>query len=120
VATFATTAQAHHQAASDALAKAAGGITPQVPADLQATVDQGFAGVKDVPGLARFALDLEQKAGATYVDVIPKLSSKPAIDLAGSILPITRQHVAILLFVLGQYPVPDTFATADGSLAPAS
>lgn len=118
VAEFATTAQAHHQAASDALAEAAGGITAEVPADLQATVDEGFAQVKDVPALAAFALDLELKAAATYLDVIPKLESKAAIDLAGSILPITRQHASILHFALGQYPVPDTFATPDDSLAP--
>lgn len=118
VAEFATKVQAHHQAASDSLAQAAGGITPKIPADLQSAVDAGFAKVKDVPGLATFALTFEGQAAATYLEVIPKLSSKAAIDLAGSILPITRQHEAILHFVLGQYPVPDTFATTDASLAP--
>lgn len=51
--------------------------------------------------------------------MLPKLTSKAAIDLVGSILPIERQHAAILHFALGEYPVPDTFATTDDSLAPA-
>jgi hypothetical protein len=33
-----------------------------------------------------------------------------AINFAGSIRIIDRQHVAILNCVLGEYPVPDTFA----------
>lgn len=118
VADFATTAQAHHQAASDALAEAAGGITPEVPADIKATVDEAFGQVTDVAGLAKLALSLELQAAATYLDVLPKLETKPAIDLVGSILPIERQHAAILHFALGEYPVPDTFATTDDSLAP--
>ncbi len=118
VAEFATTAQAHHQAASDALAAAAGGITPEVPADIKATVDAAFAEVTDIAGLARLALTLELQAAATYLEVLPALESKAAIDLVGSILPIERQHAAILHFALGEYPVPDVFATTDDSLAP--
>jgi hypothetical protein len=119
VAEFATTALAHHQAASDALAQAAGGITPTVPADIESTVNAEFAKVKDVTGLAKLALTLENQAAATYLEVIPKLTSTDAIALAGSILPIERQHAAILHYVLGEYPVPDTFATTNDSLAPA-
>lgn len=118
VAEFATTAMAHHQAASDALAKAGGGGTPTVPSDVKATVDEAFGKVTDIPGLAKLALELELIAAATYLDVLPKLTSKGAIDLVGSILPIERQHAAILHFALGEYPVPDTFATTDKSVAP--
>ena len=53
------------------------------------------------------------------MDVIPKLETEAAINLAGSILPIIRQRMAILTFALGEYPIPETFATADGSLVPA-
>ena len=118
VAEFATTALAHHQEASDALAEAAGGITAEVDPDIKATVDDAFAQVKDVAGLAQLALSLELQAAATYLEVLPKLQSKAAIDLVGSIMPIERQHAAILTFALGEYPVPDTFATTDDSLAP--
>lgn len=119
VAEFAKTAQAQHQAYSDALAEAAGGITPEIPADIQAAVDEQFAAVSDVTGLAKFARDFENQAAATYMDVIPKLESEAAIMLTGSILPVTRQREAILNFVLGEYPVPETFFTAENSLAPA-
>jgi hypothetical protein len=118
VAEFATTAQAAHQAYSDALAEAAGGITPEVPADIEEAVNAGFAEVTDVGGLAQFALDFELQAAATYLEVLPVLTDPAAIDLVGSILPVTRQRASVLLFALGQYPVPDTFATTDGSLAP--
>ena len=118
VAEFATVAQAHHQAASDALAEAAGGITAEVDPDIEATVNEAFAEVTDVEGLARLALNLELQAAATYLEVLPALESKAAIDLVGSILPIERQHAAILHFALGEYPVPDVFATTDDSLAP--
>jgi len=33
--------------------------------------------------------------------------------LASQIHPIDMQHVAVLLFVAGVYPVPDTFAQKD-------
>jgi len=118
VAEFATVAQAQHQAASDALAEAAGGITAEVDPAIEATVNEAFAEVTDVAGLARLALTLELQAAATYLEVLPALESKAAIDLVGSILPIARQHAAILHFALGEYPVPDVFATTDDSLAP--
>jgi len=118
VAEFATVAQAHHQAASDALAEAAGGIEAEVDPDIEATVNEAFAEVTDVEGLAKLALSLELQAAATYLEVLPALESKAAIDLVGSIMPIARQHAAILHFALGEYPVPDVFATTDDSLAP--
>ncbi|MEO6318576.1 MAG: ferritin-like domain-containing protein [Acidimicrobiales bacterium] len=118
VAEFATVAQEHHQAASDALAEAAGGITAEVDPDIEAAVNEAFGEVTDVEGLARLALKLELQAAATYLEVLPVLESKAAIDLVGSIMPIARQHAAILHFALGEYPVPDVFATTDDSLAP--
>ncbi|MEO7197721.1 MAG: ferritin-like domain-containing protein [Solirubrobacterales bacterium] len=118
VAEFATTAMAHHKAAAEALAKAGGGGTPTVPADVKATVDTAFGKVTDVGGLAMLALELEEIAAATYLAVLPKLESQGAIDLVGSIMPIERQHVAILNFALGTYPVPETFATTEKSVAP--
>lgn len=118
VAEFATTAQAQHQAYADALAEAAGGITPEVPADIATQVNEKLATVTDVVGLATFAREFERQAADTYLDVIPQLESEGAIGLTGSILAVTRQRIAVLNFVLGEYPVPETFATADMSLAP--
>lgn len=117
VATFVTTAMEHHQAHLDAwnevlLAADMEEVT-EPPADLKATVDEAFGKVKDVVGAAELALLLEQTAAATYLAAIPELTDVAAIDLAASIQPIDMQHAAVLLFVLGEYPVPDTFAQTD-------
>jgi hypothetical protein len=80
-------------------------------------VDAAFAKVTDVTGAAQLALLLEQTAAATYQSAIPVLEEPAAIQLAGSIQIIDAQHAAILLFVLGQYPVPDTFGKLDKAVA---
>lgn len=114
VATFVTTAMEHHQAHLDAwnevLLTADLEAITSPPADLKATVDDELAKVEDVAGAAELALLLEQTAAATYLTAIPELEDEAAIGLAASIQPIDMQHVAVLLFVLGEYPVPDTFA----------
>jgi len=121
VANFVTTAKDQHQQALDkwnAVLKAGGKpAVTQPDAKLKPTVDQAFAKVTDVSGAAALALMLEQIASATYQKVIPTLTSKDAIELAGSLEIIDAQHVAILLFVSGQYPVPDTFAKTDKAAA---
>jgi len=52
---------------------------------------------------------LEQIPAQTYLKVQPTLQSRDAIKLAASIKAVDQQHHAILLFAIGQYPVPDTF-----------
>jgi rubrerythrin len=121
VAEFVTTAKAHHEAALEkwnGVLKAAGKAEVTKPdAKLKPTVDAAFAKVTDVGGAAALALMLEQTAAATYQKVIPTLTSKDAINLAGSIQVIDAQHAAILLFVAGKYPVPDVFAKTDMAAA---
>ena len=80
------------------------------------SVDKAFAEVKDVPGLAMLALDLENVAAATYLAAIdvredPGRASRPR----RRIQPVELQHAAILNFLLGQYPVPDAFAKSTGA-----
>ena len=117
VATFVTTALDHHkkhlEAWNGVLTKAGGKAVDQPNATLKPTVDAAFAKVTDVTGAAKLALQLEQIAAATYLSAIPKLLDKDAIQLAGSIQIIDAQHAAVLLFVLGEYPVPDVFAKTD-------
>ncbi len=119
---FVTTAMAHHQAALDAwneVLEAAG--EPAVdapPADLEMTVNDKFAEVTDIKGAAMLALELEEIAADTYLAAIPELMSKDAIALAGSIQPIDMQHMAVLRFALGEYPVPEAFADADMAAKP--
>ena len=94
------------------------------PADLAASVNDMFARVTDVAGAAQLALWLEQVAASTYLFAIGNLQSPDAINLAGSIFPIDRQHISVLLFALGMYPVPETFAntqlayTGGGAMPP--
>ncbi len=127
---FATTAMAHHQAALDAwngvLTEAGEPEVTEPPADLKATVDEMFAEVMDIGGVAKLALLLEDIASATYlaaigggVDEIPVLTSEGAIALASMIQPIDMQHAAVLHFALGEYPVPDVFAKTDNAAVPA-
>lgn len=117
VAEFVTTAQAQHQAHLDTWngVLEAGGqpAVTEPPADLEATVNEQFGQVTDVVGAARLALVLEETAAATYLSAIPNLQSADAIGTAGSILCIDRQHAAVLRFVLGEYPVPETFASTE-------
>jgi len=117
VAEFVTVARDQHQAALDAwngvLTGAGQPAVAAAPADLEGTVNEQFGMVTDVVGAAQLALMLEQIAAATYLDAISKLQSADAITLAGRIFPIERQHIAVLLFVLGMYPVPEVFASVD-------
>ena len=122
VATFAKTAQAQHKdhaAAWNAVLTSAGkpaimGIDKTVQDTI---VTPGFANVKDVVGLAKFALALEDVAAATYLNGIENALQDPgAIKVAASIQPVEMQHSAILHFVLGDYPVPDSFSFTQATL----
>jgi len=114
---FVTVAMGQHQKQLDAwnaVLIGAGGTAVTAPnATLKPTVDAAFAKVTDVAGAAQLALMLEQIASATYLNAQNVLTDKDAIMLAGSIQIIDAQHAAILLYVLGEYPVPDVFAKTD-------
>ena len=118
---FVGKAMSQHQAQLDAwnqVITGAGGTAVTEPnATLKPTVDAEFAKVTDVTGAAQLALQLEEIAAATYNSAQSVLTGKDAIKLAGSIQIVDAQHVAILLFVLGQYPVPDVFAKVDKAVA---
>jgi hypothetical protein len=123
VADFVTTAGKHHQEHLDAwnnVLTSNGAAAVTAPnAELKPVVDQAFGQVTDAGGAARLALMLEQIAAATYLSAQGALTDKAAIDLAGSIQVVDAQHVSVLLFALGEYPVPDTFARIDMAAAPA-
>ena len=120
VVTFATTAQQQHKdhaAAWNAIITGAG--KPAV-SGVDTTVNDGvvqpaFAQVKDVAGLAKLALSLEDAAAATYLSVIPVVSDPGGVKTVATIQPVEMQHAAILNFVLGTYPVPNAFAKTDGA-----
>lgn len=118
---FVGTALAHHQAHLDAWNQVITGAgQPEVTepnATLKPTVDEQFAAVTDVAGAAKLALMLEEIAAATYLSAQNVLTDPDAIMLAGSIQIIDAQHAAVLHFVLGEYPVPDTFAQTELAVA---
>jgi hypothetical protein len=80
-----------------------------------AVVSPAFAKVTDAAGLAALALELENVAAATYLEAINVVSAPAGIKTAATIEPVELQHAAILNFVLGKYPVPDTFTKTDGA-----
>ncbi len=122
VAEFVKTAMGHHQEHLDALNGALrAGARDEVNkpnAKLKPTVDAEFAKVKDVGGAANLALMLETIAADTYLAAIPKLESDDGKKLAASIQAVDQQHRSILLFALGQYPVPETFHNPDQAATP--
>jgi hypothetical protein len=108
VATFAQTAMAQHTdhaKAWNSVLTAAGkpAVTATDPA-LTPTVQQKFAQVKDVTGLAELALLIENVAAQTYQNGIAVLSSSQAVSVAATIQPVEMQHAAILYYALGRYP----------------
>ena len=121
VATYVTTAMGQHQEQLEAWNSVlTANDRPEVSqpdAKLKPTVDAEFAKVTSATGAAALALQLEEIAAATYLDAVSKLSSDAAIELAGSIYVIDMQHSAVLLFVLGKYPVPNVFGQTKESAA---
>jgi hypothetical protein len=119
VVTFAQTAQSQHKdhaaAWNGVLTGAGKKAVTGVDLTLKKTVDTAFSQVKDVPGLAQLALELENGAAATYLAAIDGVRSTDGIKVAATIQPVEMQHAAILNFLLGQYPVPDSFAKTDGA-----
>lgn len=108
VATFATTAKAQHSEHAQAwnsVLKANGKakVTVTNPT-LTPVVQADFAKVKDIPGLAKLALMLEIIAAETYQAETSMLKSSAAVALSSSIQPVEMQHIAILYYVLGDYP----------------
>ena len=86
-------------------------------AALKQTVDAQFAQVKDFVGAAKLARELEEISSATYLKAIPTLTPETSV-VAGSILTVGQQRVAVLNYVLGEYPVPEVFAQTEKAASP--
>lgn len=121
VATFAKTVMGQHADHADAWNKVLTGAGKPKVTGVDTTVDDavvkpGFAKVTSVPELAKFALSLENVAAATYLNGIQNvLFQTSAIALASTIQPVEMQHASILYLLLGEYPIPDKFATTTGA-----
>ena len=119
VAHYGATALDHHRVALDAwnrvLVAVGRPAVTQPPADLAITINEQLGAITDSAELLEVAFIIERIAAATYLDAVHALVSEPAIRLAGSILSVDRQRMAVLLFADGQYPVPETFASSEFS-----
>jgi hypothetical protein len=114
VAQFATTVKSQHTqhaAAWNSVLAGAGKqkVTVTYP-PLTPTIQADFAKVTDITGLAQLALTLETVAAQTYQAETSMLKSSAAIGLSSSIQPVEMQHIAILYYVLGEYPGAQTSA----------
>lgn len=68
----------------------------------------------EVAGLAR---TIETALSATYLQSIHStLQSPAALRLAGGIQATGQKRIAVLNFLLGEYPVPDTFQKTDAAV----
>jgi Ferritin-like domain len=118
VVTFAQTAKSHHTQHAAAWNAVLAGANKTAVTGVDTTVktavvDPAFSRVKDVGGLAKLALQLENVAAATYLEAISVVTAPAGIKTAATIEPVELQHAAILSFVLGDYPVPDAFTKVD-------
>lgn len=116
-ATFATTAKLQHQdhenGWNSALQKA--GLPAQTAPDpkYSQVVNNALPGLKTIADVANLALTLETVAVETYTMGASAVTAKANRAVALSIAPVEAQHVAILNFVLGTYPVPNSFIMTD-------
>ena len=113
VATFVTTAMSQHQdhaKAWNAVLSGAGvPVITGVPLSNQPATLQALSGASTVGAVAKLALSLEDQAAQTYLFAAANVSSAGGISTAASIAPVEAMHAAILQFVLGDYPIPDSF-----------
>ncbi len=121
---FVQTALKQHQEIADALNGVLTGAgreeVTEANADVKAAVvDPAFAAAKNFGDAANLARTLETAASATYLKAVQsQLTAKPIIRTAAGIQATGQQRVAILNYVLGDYPVPDTFQKTDAAIAP--
>ncbi|MCX4725108.1 ferritin-like domain-containing protein [Streptomyces sp. NBC_00440] len=122
IATFIQTAMAQHKDHADAwngvLSSAGKPKITDVPLSDQPAVTKALGQVKDVTGVAKLALQLEDQATETYVFATYNVKSLGGVNTAATIAPVEAMHAAILHYVLGQYPVPDAFIGTKKAASP--
>lgn len=118
----ATTFAGHHTEHAAAFGAAAGSAATKKPnPKLLAAVAGQLKGAKDQAAVLKIAFDLEGAAAATYLFALGALTSKSALQLTASILPVEAQHAVVLGQVLG-LPATDyvpSFETVTAAVNPA-
>lgn len=124
IAQFASTVQKQHHdhaKAWNGVLKGAG--LPQVkdaPLTIAVGAVQALTDAKSITAVANVALGLENTAAQTYVFATANVMDPGGIATAASIGPVEAMHAAILSFVLGKYPVPDTDIGVTMALQPST
>ena len=112
-----TTVRAHHLAHRDAWGELVGSSEAPEPNAVLVPMERRFAQqaaeLVDAAGLARLVRDVEEIVSDTYFLVLPSITAEAVLALAATMQPVDSQHAAIARFLLGEYPVPATFATGD-------
>lgn len=113
----------HHQEHAAAFAGAAATkATHQPNPKLLKGLSDALSKASDEPAVVRIALDTENAAAGTYLFALGALTSKEALQLTASILPVEGAHAVTLAQVLGlaitdkKYLPP--FQTQEDALAP--
>jgi hypothetical protein len=82
---------------------------------LKTQLEPGVNRARDHVAIGNVFLELESITAATYLAAIGAIENNAALKVAASIQPVETQHVAIVSFMLGRTPVPESFAKADGA-----
>ena len=124
IAEFVTVAQkqhADHAKAWNSVLKGAG--LPKItgtPLTIAPQAVSALKAAKTIPDVAKVALGLEDAAAQTYVFAAANVTDAGGIATAASIAPVEAMHAAILSFVLGQYPVPNSNIGISGAVQPSA
>jgi hypothetical protein len=111
----------HHQEHAAAFGAAAGaGATKKPNPKLLEAVGGQLAGAADEAAILKIAFDLENAAAATYIFALGALTSKAALQLTASILPVEAQHAVVLGTVIGAPASAylPSFETSTAAVAP--
>jgi hypothetical protein len=122
VSTFMQTAMTQHtdhaQAWNAVLSKAGKPTITNAPLTITQNQLNMLNSATSVPQVAQLALNLENGAAQTYTFATANVSDASGIMTAATIQPVETMHAAILNFILGQDPVPDSFIGTTNSLKP--
>jgi hypothetical protein len=122
VSTFVQTAMKQHtdhaQAWNAVLSKAGKPTITNTPLSNAPTQLTMLNTAKSVPDVATLALNLETTAAQTYTLATANITDPSALMTAATIQPVETMHAAILNFILGQYPAPDSFIATNAAITP--
>ena len=117
----ATTFAGHHTEHAAAFGAAAGSSASNAPnAKLLAALSPQLTAAADENAVVDIAYMLENAAASTYLFALGALTSRAALQLTASILPVESQHAVVLGSVLGK-PATDYipgFETTDAAVDP--